>query len=166
MRKGCPPAGRQRGAVTLFLSMLMLLLITILVTTAFTSSTTGLRSVGNMQARNEALAAAQIIIETELGGPFYTAPQALPDQAVDIDNDGSADYLVDLGLPVCVRAAQAASTSVASVTLPGMTTASAWITTWEFEAVVTDPRSGAQVTVIQAVRAVLSQAEKAAKCGP
>jgi hypothetical protein len=50
------------------------------------------------------------------------------------------------------------------VTLPGLTTTSAWITTWEFEAVVTDPRSGAQVTVVQAVRAVLSQSQKDVSC--
>ena len=74
------PSARQRGAVTLFLSLLMLLLITVLVTTAFTMSTTGLRSVGNMQARNEAIAAAQLVIETELGGPFYTTPAALSGQ--------------------------------------------------------------------------------------
>ena len=157
-------AARQRGAVTLFLSLLMLLLITVLVTTAFTMSTTGLRSVGNMQSRTEAIAAAQAIIETELGGPFYTTPTALADQPVDINNDGTTDYLVDLNSPVCVRAAQAATAAVSSVTLPGLTTTSAWITTWEFEAVVTDPRSGAQVTVIQAVRAVLSQSQKDVSC--
>ena len=82
---------RQRGAVTIFLSLLMLLLITVLVTTAFTMSTTGLRSVGNMQARNEAIAAAQLVIETELGGPFYTTPAALSGQTVDINNDGTTD---------------------------------------------------------------------------
>jgi Tfp pilus assembly protein PilX len=158
------PSGRQRGAVTLFLSLLMLLLITVLVTTAFTMSTTGLRSVGNMQARNEAIAAAQLVIETELGGPFYTTPAALSDQTVDINNDGTTDYTVNLGAPECVRAAQASTAAVSSVTLPGLTTTSAWITTWEFEAVVTDPRSGAQVTVVQAVRAVLSQSQKDVSC--
>ena len=158
------PSGRQRGAITLFLSLLMLLLITVLVTTAFTMSTTGLRSVGNMQARDEAIAAAQMVIETELGGPFYTTPTVLPGQTVDINNDGITDYSVDLGAPLCVRAAQAATAAVSSVTLPGLTTTSAWITTWEFEAVVTDPRSGAQVTVVQAVRAVLSQSQKDVSC--
>lgn len=162
MRSSLP--GPQRGAITLFLSLLMLLLITVLVTTAFTMSTTGLRSVGNMQVRNEATASAQAVIETELGGPFYTTPTALPAQAVDINNDGTTDYLVNLNSPGCVRAAQAATAAVSSVTLPGLTTTSAWITTWEFEAVVTDPVSGAQVTVVQAVRAVLSDSQKNVSC--
>lgn len=162
MRASLPSS--QRGAITLFLSLLMLLLITVLVTTAFTMSTTGLRSVGNMQVRNEALAAAQVVMERELGGPFYTTPTRLDDQSVDINNDGTNDYLVDLGSPACVRAARASTAAVSSVTLPGLTTTSAWITTWEFEAVVSDPVSGAQVSVVQAVRAVLSDSQKNVSC--
>lgn len=155
---------RQRGAITLFLSMLMLLLITVLVTTAFTMSTTGLRSVGNMQVREEAIAAAQALIEQELGGPFYTTPMALQDQGVDIDNDGTDDYTVDLLAPVCVRAVQAATPATSSVTLPGMSAATAWTTTWEFEAQVSDSRSGAYVAMVQAVRVLLSQAQKDVSC--
>jgi len=155
----------QRGVITLFLSLLMLVLITLLVTTAFSMSTTGLRAVGNMQFREEALAAAQAVIETELGGPFFAAPVELLGQPVDIDEDGDTDYEVDLSRPVCVRAYQASSTSVSSVTLPGMTSASAWNTIWEFEATVEDPRSGARVAVVQGVRALLSQSEKDLNCG-
>lgn len=154
----------QRGVITLFLSLLMLLLITGLVTAAFTMSTTNLRAIGNLQVRQEALAAAQAIIETELSGPFYTTPTALADQPVDIDDDGTDDYLVDLAQPVCVMAVQATITSSSSVTLPGMTSASAWNTTWEFVATVTDPRSGASVSVVQGVRALLSEAEKNVSC--
>ena len=64
-----------------------------------------------------------------------------------------------------MRAAQAAVTTVSSVTLPGMSTASAWLTTWEFVATVTEPRSGASVIVVQGVRALLSNAEKTISCG-
>jgi hypothetical protein len=158
------PRRAQRGAITLIISLIMLLLITVLVTTAFTMSTTGLRAVGNMQIRNEALAAAQFVIETELGGPFYTTPTALPDQEVDIDQDGTPDFEVDLEIPDCVRATQAAITSVSSESLPGMSSLSAWFTTWEFVARVTDARSGASVTVVQGVRALLSEAEKNISC--
>jgi hypothetical protein len=160
-------AGRraQRGAIALFLSLIMLVMITGLVMTAFTMSTTGLRAVGNMQVRNEAVAAAQAVIEAELSGPFYTTPVALPDQPVDIDNDGTDDYEVDLAEPVCVLARQASEVLVSSVTLPGMSTASFWHTTWEFMATVTDPRSGASVTLVQGVRALLTEAEKNLSCG-
>jgi len=154
----------QRGAITLFLSLIMLLLFTVLVTTAFTMSTTGLRATGNMQIREQALAAAQAVIETELGGPFYTTPTALPGQTVDIDDDGTADFTVDLAAPVCVRAAQASVNASSSVTLPGMSTTGSWQTTWEFRATVTDPRSGASAVVIQGVRAKLTDSQKNASC--
>ena len=49
----------QRGVITIFISMLMLILITVLVVTAYSLSTTNLRAVGNVQVREEALAAAQ-----------------------------------------------------------------------------------------------------------
>ena len=47
----------QRG-ITLFVGLIMLVLITLMVTSAFTLSTSNLKSVGNMQARDEAIAAA------------------------------------------------------------------------------------------------------------
>lgn len=165
MSRATASRSAQRGAITLFLSLIMLLLITVMVTTAFMMSTTGLRAVGNMQLRNEALAAAQAVIETQLSAPFFTTPTALADQTVDIDEDGDTDYEVDLAEPVCVRAAQASVTTVSSVTLPGMTTATAWHTTWEFIATVTEPRSGASVIVVQGVRALLSNSEKTTSCG-
>lgn len=155
---------RQGGAITLFLSLLMLLLITVLVTTAFTMSTTGLRSVGNMQVRDEAITSAQALIEQELGGPFYTTPTALSGQGIDIDDDGANDYTVNLLAPVCIRAVTATTPASSSVTLPGMSSATAWTTTWEFEAQVTDPRSGAYVAVVQAVRVLLSQSQKDISC--
>ena len=45
-----------------------------------------------------------------------------------------------------------------------MSSLSAWFTTWEFVARVTDARSGASVTVVQGVRALLSEAEKNISC--
>ena len=61
MNSGTPK--NQSGVITIFISMIMLLLITLLITTAFTLSTTNLRAVGNIQARAEAISAAEKVIE-------------------------------------------------------------------------------------------------------
>jgi hypothetical protein len=53
---------KQRGA-TLIVGLIMLVLITLVVTTAFIISSTNLKSVANMQYREEALASANNAIE-------------------------------------------------------------------------------------------------------
>lgn len=94
---------RQRG-VTLVVGLIMLVLITLVVSTAFMMSTTNLKAVGNMQFRDEAIAAANVAVERLMSTDFTTAP-APTEHAIDIDNDGAVDYMVDIALPVCVRSA-------------------------------------------------------------
>lgn len=147
---------RQRG-VTLVIGLIMLVLLTLIVTTAFSLSTINLRSVGNMQIRDEAIAAANIAIEMEVGSPFTNAPAAVNDRPVDIDNDGTADYLVDIAQPQCVRASQAIKASYSSVTLPtAMSSSLYWNTIWDFDATVTDLKSGASIEIRQGIRAMIS----------
>ncbi len=155
----------QRG-VTLVIGLIMLVLITLIVTTAFTLSTTNLRSVGNMQVRDEALAAANIAIEMEVGSPFTNAPAAITDREIDIDNDGEMDYRVDIATPVCVRASRAINESLSSLNLSaGMSSLPFWDTIWDFDATATDLHgSGATVQVRQGVRVLLSEAQKNAVC--
>ena len=62
---------RQHGIVTIFVSMILLLLITLMVITAYSLSTTNLRAVGNVQARDEAIAAANSIIEKTISFNFW-----------------------------------------------------------------------------------------------
>src|SRR5688572_26041587 len=90
---------RQRGA-TLVVGLIMLVLITLLVTSAFTLSNTNSKSVGNMQIRNEAVAAANKAIEQVVSSPFTAAPAA---EAIDVDlnNDGTTDYTVAFAAPTC-----------------------------------------------------------------
>ncbi len=64
----------QRG-MTLVVSLIMLVVITLFVLSAIRLSTANLRTVGNMQARNEAAAASQRAIEDLLSSPAaFTAP--------------------------------------------------------------------------------------------
>ncbi|TXS90156.1 hypothetical protein FVW59_15515 [Parahaliea aestuarii] len=157
--------GGQRGAITILICLVMLILIGLMVSTAFSISTINLRSVANVQSREEAIAAANLVIERRLGADFTAAPAPLAGEPVDINNDGvSGDYLVDLATPVCVRAEQASSSLSFSVTLPSMTASSAWNTIWELQATATEPRSGASVRVVQGVRVLLDSVQKNARC--
>lgn len=93
--------GRQRG-VTLVVGLIMLVLITLVVSTAFTLSTSNLKAVGNMQFRDEAVAAANIAVERLLSTDFTSAPAATAHD-IDIDNDGVNDYVVNVAIPVCIK---------------------------------------------------------------
>ena len=107
---------RQRGVATMFISMIMLILITLMVVTAYSLSTVNLRSVGNFQMREEAQSAAQKLIELTIDGEFWNpaSPQSGP---VDV---GGVEYQVDMLAPVCLRATPANITTTSSVTLPGL----------------------------------------------
>ena len=71
-RAARPPRGpaRQRGA-TLVVALVFLVLMSLFAVQAFLSSSTELRIVGNMQARQEGIAAAQVAIEQALEGNTF-----------------------------------------------------------------------------------------------
>lgn len=159
---------RQQG-MTLIVGMISLVLITLLVTSAFVLSGTNLKSVGNMQFREEALAAANKGIEQMMSSGFATAPSSSVID-VDIDNDGDNDYVVNIATPTCVRATQIAgagggSGSGSSVTL-GFSAAPDpnYSTVWDIDATVTQAFSGASVRVRQGVRVLLTQAQYNLTC--
>lgn len=153
----------QRGA-TLIVGLIMLVLLTLVVTSAFMLSSGNLKAVGNMQFRNEAIAAANKAVEQVLGSPFTNAPGA-EDINVDIDNDGKIDYVVNVAKPECIRATVAAPGASSSLALTmAMSVASHWNTVWDVVAVVNDTVSGASVQVRQGVRVLLTQSQKNAVC--
>ena len=100
MNAKAPP--KQQG-MALIIALIMLLLLTLMVSSAFTQSTTNLEVVGNQQWRSEALSAADVAIEQVVGSAFTTAPVA---QAVNVDlnRDDRTDYVVQVSRPECVRA--------------------------------------------------------------
>jgi Tfp pilus assembly protein PilX len=153
----------QRGA-TLIVGLIMLALVTLLVTTAFTLSSTNLKSVGNMQFRSEALAAANMVIE-QMAGSSFTVAAAAQTIPVDIDNDGAPDYSVSIATPVCLRAVPAGVTTKSSIALgSSMSQVTDWNTVWEIDASVTDPVSGASVRTRSGIRVVRSQAQRNTEC--
>jgi hypothetical protein len=134
----------QRGVITIFISMVMLTLITVMVITAYSLSTTNLRAVGNDP--NEA---------------------GLIDFPVRVNNDNISpeyEYLVDVAVPRCVRAYRANSLTVSSVTKPGMSASGAFNTIWELDAIATEAASGANVRVIHGVRILMDEVRKNQLC--
>lgn len=156
-----PSGYRQRGA-TLIVGLIILLLFTMMISSTFMLSSTNLKAVGNMQSRNEALAAANMAINLMLSTAFTAAPAA-DTVNVDLNNDGTDDYQVQLAQPQCVQASLAAATAPSSVTLATMSR-STWNTVWEIRASVSDPVSGAATVVRSGVRVLLTQAEKDNVC--
>ena len=152
----------QRG-MTLLVGMIMLVLITMLVTTAFTMSTSNLKAVGNMQAHDQAIAAANVALEQVLSSPFTTTPQA---ETINVDNnnDGTADYVVAIATPVCVRASLEYFLTQNSMGIYIPTTVNQWNTIWDVQAVVTDANTGANTTVSAGMRVLLTQAQKVTVC--
>lgn len=153
----------QRGA-TLIVGLIMLVLLTLVVTSAFMLSTGNLKAVGNMQFRNEAAAAANKAIEQVLGSDFTKAP-AGEEIIVDIDNDPvTPNYKVDVATPTCIRASVAAAAAKSSLKLPAMSTQSYWNTVWDIDATVSDAVSGASIRIRQGVRVLLTQSQKDSVC--
>lgn len=153
----------QRG-VTLFVGIIILLLMTIIAIGAFAVSNSNLKTVANMQYKNESISAANRAIEQLLSSSFTDAPAA-ETIAVDINNDGKTDYIVAIAKPVCVRASIESAAGLSSISLsPTMSSMANWETLWKIEAVVSDPNSGTNTTVQSGVRVLLTQTQKDAVC--
>lgn len=160
MRTSTNPAA-QRGA-TLIVALIMLLLLTTMVSGAFTLSTTNLKAVHNMQLREEATAAAAAAIEQMISSAFVDSPQS-QQILIDLNNNGVADYTVEIAEPQCVGYSQAEANAASSVTL-GVMSDSTWDTLWEITATVSDPASGTDLTMRQGVRVRLGDAQKTNLC--
>lgn len=148
----------QRGA-TLVVGLIMLVLLTLVVTTAFVLSSGSLKAVGNMQFREEAIAAANKAIEQIISTNFTELPigSIVP---VDIDQDGTDDYQVALQAPVCVQAVPiAGDVGTLSGVSSGVPSTSDYNTVWDIEARVDSARTGARVTIWQGVRKRLTESQ-------
>ncbi|WP_431273548.1 pilus assembly PilX family protein [Variovorax ureilyticus] len=99
MNRRMSAAGAQRGAA-LIVGLIMLVLITLTVVAGFSLSNGNLKAVGNIQVRDEAVAASNRAIEEVLTSLLLPNPDGTPTLAtpvatqssVDINNDGVVDY--------------------------------------------------------------------------
>jgi hypothetical protein len=155
---------RQRGA-TLVVGLIMLVLITLMMAGTFTLSTSNVKSVGNMQFRNEAIASANQAIEGALGLAFMPT-QPVP---IDVNRDGYPDHAVQL-FRTCVSAALIPGTAVGgagcSVTLPCPAAQQEYMVVWDYDANVIDAATGTSVRVRQGIRQRLNQAQCDQLCPP
>ncbi|MDH5177340.1 MAG: hypothetical protein OEX15_11835 [Gammaproteobacteria bacterium] len=159
------PHQTQRGAA-LIVGLIMLVLITIMLLAALTLSTSGFRSVSNMQFREEAIAAANRAIDQVISSNFTADPTG-EEINVDIDADGDTDYTVVIDEPQCVTATQAFGADPSSLSLPpSMTVASTWNTVWDIRATVApDSNAGGAAVVVRAgVRALITDAQRNTVC--
>lgn len=150
----------QRGA-TLIVALIMLLLFTLLVSGAFRLSGTNLQAVGNMQVREEGLAAAEQAIEGIIPTDFIDAGTQTP--TIDINNDGVDDYNVVIQPPACIKVSLAQATAQSSVQLAALSS-NTWNTVWEIVATATDQRTSTSVTIRTGIRVLLTDALKNAHC--
>jgi hypothetical protein len=155
-------AQAQQGA-TLIVALIMLTLITLLVLNAFTLSSSNLKAVGNMQSRDESIAAANQAVELVVSSSFTDAPVA-QEVNVDINKDGTTDYTVAIDTPTCIKVAEVPNPDKCDENLKALCAENDWHTDWDLKATVGDPASGASVVVHQGVRVKLSNAQKNAVC--
>jgi len=167
------PRTRQGGAV-LIVSLIMLMLITMFVVVAYRFSSTNLKSVNNMQTRAEAIAAANKAMEQVIGSWDFSTPPSADQINVDIDNNGSNDYVVNIATPVCVKAVAVSTPSAADSECPtnaeGLTvcapaTANIYNVLWELDATATGT-TGTKVRVRQGISKSLTQDQCDAACPP
>jgi len=158
------PPKRQAG-IALPVGLLLLVVITILVSSSFVLSRNALTSVGDMQFRNEAIAAGNLAMETVINAPFTTAPAA-ESINVDLNDDGVTDYVVAFSAPICSAATPVAAAVPSSLSLPGsMSQMTTWEVLWDLNATVTSAQhTGASIAMHQGVRVFMTDAQKSAVC--
>lgn len=147
---------RDRGNI-LFMTLMFLLISTILVTLGIKLGMSHLRIVANSQAHDEALNAAQQVLDQIVHQPSSATldpianPGAYPQTfQVDADKDGSNDYSVEVARPTCEGFREIDDSSVGFQT---------YAVQWDFQAVVTDTRTGTTVTTHQGIRVLTKDAD-------
>ena len=139
---------RQQVGMVLVTSLIMLVVLTLLALSSVNSANNNIRIAGNMQVQEEVQLAAQIAIEQQLSNlSNFTTPGSPASIAVDINQDGVADYTVTLGTPKCINAKQ--ETGYSSTLTGSSPNTTYWVTQ---ATVVTDARTGASAIVQQGVR--------------
>jgi hypothetical protein len=163
-----PVAFRQRGTA-LMIGLVMLTVLTVMVLSAVKMSTVNLQVVGNVQVRDEAIAAANRGIEVAFAAPLgsLTFPVTIP---VDIDNDGGPDYRVAVAR-TCLSSLAVANTAPAgsgtSVQLGFSSAADDHSVLWDYDATATDlSGTGTLVRVRHGIRQFLTQTQCDAWCPP
>jgi hypothetical protein len=183
---------RAQVGATLVIALIMLALITLLAVSSLSTTNMNLRVVGNMQARGEALHAAQQAIETVISTPQFIAnpADAVPNPCgaantlcTDLNGDGTPEYITRLDpAPSCISAkpikvselnlssAEDLGCLAGRARQLGVTGAASddslcASTAWEITAETRSTFSRTQVTVTQGIAVRVSAVDAEALCG-
>lgn len=104
MKRRNMTGGRRQAGMVLITALVMLVVVTLLVIAGINMTNVNTRIAYNMQIREEAQAATQQVIEQMVSNPAnFNSPLPPPATvAVDINNDGTADYSVTAATPSCI----------------------------------------------------------------
>jgi len=158
------PRSRTQHGVVLVIGLIMLVMITLMVVTAFQISTGNLKMVGNLQFRNEAIAAANALVEKSLNVTNFSGHA----EGIDLNNDGTNDYTVTIAR-TCLRASAAAPVTTgfgSSTSLPFTSGAKNYWVLWDYNATVTDTATGSSVNLHHGVKQLLNQSQCDTQCPP
>ena len=142
----------QRGA-TLIIGLIMLVLITLMVLSAFMLSSTNLKSVSNMQYRDEAIGATNVAIEQVISSDaIFKTPAG---QTITVGN-----YSVSVAAPTCLYATEVVLNSSADSNPNSYSDGASGVpgyldTYWDVVASVNDAMSGAVVETHQGIKITL-----------
>lgn len=148
---------QQRGA-TLIVGIIVLMLITMIVISAFKISQNHTQAVSNTQFKDEALAAANLVLEDVISLPdvqtMTGADGTVSLRYVDINRDGVNDLQIALQPPRCIRTDTGSASGEENLSgeLSGVANTSMTYVLWEIQADVTDTATGANVSVLQGFR--------------
>jgi PilX N-terminal len=179
------PGRRGQRGISMVVGLIMLILLTLLAISAFQASNVNLRIAGNMQVRQETLAAAQTATEAVLSTPAFT-DLATPPAAAVVNLNG-ASYTVNftpapacnsiVDIPsedlvptnpddfVCIPSGALPGAS-SGIFVPGAVSAPSYCsnTRWALVADVADANTGAQTTLEQGVAVRMSKAKALTSC--
>jgi type II secretory pathway pseudopilin PulG len=181
---------RQRG-VTLVVALVMLVIISMLAISTFNLGKSSIQVVGNMQSRDEAIAASRQVIDEALSNKlFFESPDDTLNQpcngpntrCIDVNGDGMVDITTTLTpSPSCVKARtikvneldftntedQNCSVGEGGTGLiVGAKTGNSLCanSTWEITAVSTDAVTESRVEVVQGVNVRVSTDDVETSC--
>jgi Tfp pilus assembly protein PilX len=129
---------RRQSGTTLFVTLIMLVILTLMVVGSINLNNNSLKVVGNMQTQKSADGAAQVAIESLISTYAYFAAPAVATLTVD-------GYSVNVASPVCKRATLAAGYQYDDPMAPEDTH-------WEVQASATDSSSGAGAVMHQGIK--------------
>lgn len=180
------PSKRHQRGISLVLGLIMLVLMTLLAMSAFQASNVNLRIAGNMQARQETLAAAQTALEQVLSSPAFidlatppasvTVPLNSASFTVDFTPAPACTTIVDLPseelVPtnpddlVCIPSSAVPGSESGIFHAGGPPTAPSYCsnTRWAVIANVADANTGASTTLEQGVAVRMSKAGALTAC--